>query len=762
MNCKECPFAGPDPIYGEGTITEGSKLIAVKEDRQWDVVVVGMAPAVEEEKQGRPMVGVSGQDLRRTLYQMGIKDYYITNIFLCPILDDSLVSQAKDCCRDVIEEVLSKRPKLTIALGDLPLHILADTDYKIKEIEGRIIPSKVGPLLPVSHPAYYRRHPDQFYDFLECMRPSIRFLNGQYFQAVEPTHTLVTHENLGEVLNELDKHEEVAVDLETTGFFSHGWEPNRILEMGLAVDHQHAYIVSGGMIDKGMLEEFKPILEKKKGIYWNAQFDAGFLKQKGVTPNVWFDGMLAHYSIDERPYSHGLKKVAGRYLGAGNWEEDLDKYIPKRMKKSVSYEVVPSEVRNVYLAKDVTRTYQLKDALWADINSKVFWNLLMPACRMFIEIEHRGMRVDPVKLMALDETLEKDLEKREEELYELTKESVNYLSSKQVSQLLYEKMEFPMDPHFGPTTSKAYLGQFRESSELIEKILDYREIAKLKGTYIEGFARFVDQKFRIHPSIKIFGSVTGRLSSENPSIMNVKNMGKLREIFLPDSGHILLYSDLKQNELRWYCVTAGDQDLIEVLKNGGDPHELVRQEVYGSTEDGLLKDRQRAYAKAVVFGRIYKRSRGDIERQVGSEVIDKVMEAVDSIAPNIDSYYRSILKQLKNQGYIESFFGRRRRFSLVTPETRHEVERQAVNFPIQSAGSDLMLLTMLHLWKVKDEYGIWPFWPLHDSITMDAVDRKVLPLVKKEMEAYALEVVNGVIPFIWEFDWGINWAMQKE
>jgi len=319
-----------------------------------------------------------------------------------------------------------------------------------------------------------------------------------------------------------------------------------------------------------------------------------------------------------------------------------------------------------------------------------------------------------------------------------------------------------MDPHFGPTTSKAYLGQFRESSELIEKILDYREIAKLKGTYIEGFARFVDQKFRIHPSIKIFGSVTGRLSSENPSIMNVKNMGKLREIFLPDSGHILLYSDLKQNELRWYCVTAGDQDLIEVLKNGGDPHELVRQEVYGSTEDGLLKNRQRAYAKAVVFGRIYKRSRGDIERQVGSEVIDKVMEAVDSIAPNIDSYYRSILKQLKNQGYIESFFGRRRRFSLVTPETRHEVERQAVNFPIQSAGSDLMLLTMLHLWKVKDEYGIWPFWPLHDSITMDAVDRKVLPLVKKEMEAYALEVVNGVIPFIWEFDWGINWAMQKE
>lgn len=758
MKCEVCPFNNENPVFGEGTITKDEKLIAVKEARQWDIVVVGMAPAIEEVKQGRPFVGTSGQILRKTLYQLGIKEYYVTNVFLCPISDDSLIPQAKECCRSVVDEVMEKKPELTIALGDLPLHTLLDTPYKIKEIEGRIVPSKVGALLPITHPAYYWRHPEDFYDFLECTRPAVKFLNGKYFQAVEPTYSLITHENLGWVLDELDKHEEVAVDLETTGFFSHGWEPDSILEMGLAVDHKHAYIVP-----KELIGEFKDILEKKKGIYWNAQFDAGFLKQIGITPNIWFDGMLAHYSIDERPYSHGLKKVSMRYLGSDNWEEDIDKYIPKRKKKTVSYEIVPVEVRNEYLAKDATRTYQLKDALWEDINQKVFWSLLMPACRMFAEVEHRGMRIDPVKLMAMEEILGKDLERMDEELYELTNEWINPLSPKQVSGLLYEKVGVPLDPYLGPTTSKAYLDQFRESYEIVDKILDYRELAKLKGTYIEGFARFVDRQFRIHPSIKLFGSITGRLSSENPSIMNIKSLGRLKELFLPDPNHVLLYADVKQNELRWYCIISGDPDLTRILRNGGDPHEVVRQAVYGTqVQDEDLERTQRMWAKAVVFGRIYKRGRKDIERQVGRDVIDNVMGAVDSIAPNIDKYYKEIIRQVKSQGYLESYFKRKRRFSLITPETVHEVERQAINFKIQSAGSDLMLMNMLHLWELKEKFGIWPFWPYHDSITMDAKDKEVLPLVKKELEDYSLELVNGVMPFIWKMDWGYDWSLRKE
>jgi len=753
MKCDECPFRGVK-IYGEGTRTEGEKILAIKEDKQYDIVAVGMAPAEEENRQGRPFVGISGQILRRTLYQMGIKEYYVCNVLLCSILDDSQVKKALECCRSVVDEVLSKKPKLTIALGDLPLHTLApEIGYKIKEVEGRVIPSKVGPLLPITHPAYYWRHPQDFFDFLECLRPGLRFLDGKYQQAVEPTLTVVTPDNLYDVLNELDKHEEITGDLETTGFFAYGWEPNSILELGLATDHKHAYI-----IPKKLIPEFKQLLETKKTNWWNAQFDAGFLKQIGINPNVYFDGMLAHYSIDERPYSHGLKRVAQIYLGAENWEEDIDKYIPKRKKKTVSYEVIPKEVREKYLSKDVTRTHQLKDVLMDDMNKKVFWDILMPACRMFIEIENRGMRIDPVKMMAMDGTLSEDLEKREEELYDLTNEWLNPLSPKQVSEYLYNKLNLPIDSFFGPTTSRVYLEQFREQYEAVDRILDYRVISKLKGTYIEGFARFVDKNFRIHPSKKIFGSVTGRLSSENPSIMNIKSLGKLKEIFLPDAGHVLLYSDIKMNELCWYYIYSRDEELGAVLKSGGDPHRLVTSAAYGEKR----ADEMRTLGKAVVFGRMYKRGRKDIERQVGHENIDLLMETVDNVFPGIEGYYKTIIRQLKTQGYLTSYFGRKRRFSLITHDTKNEIERQAVNFPIQSAGSDLMLLNMLHLFEVREKFGIWPFWPYHDSITMDAESSDILPLVKKELEDYSLELVNGVLPFKWELSWGTDWAMASK
>jgi len=164
----------------------------------------------------------------------------------------------------------------------------------------------------------------------------------------------------------------------------------------------------------------------------------------------------------------------------------------------------------------------------------------------------------------------------------------------------------------------------------------------------------------------------------------------------------------------------------------------------------------------VVFGRMYKRGRKSIEQQVGSEVIDVLMETVDGVFPAIQGYYKDIMEEVKGNGYLVSYFGRKRRFSLLTPSTIKEVEREAVNFPIQSAGSDMMLLCMLHLWEMKDKWGIWPFWPLHDSITCNIPDKDVIPEIKKELEDYSYELVNGAVPFIWETDWGYNWAMQKE
>ena len=762
MNCIECPFNGQKRIPGEGRTTIDGKVVSVTEDRQYDVCIVAMAPAEEELRQGRVLVGVSGQILMKHLYQMGIMEYYVCNVLLCRITDDSYVAQAVKCCRDVVEEVKSKGPKLTLALGDLPLRTLApDLEYTIKECEGRILPSLVGPMLPITHPAYYWRNPEKIFDFTECMRSGIRFLSNKYTQAVEPTYTLVDSTNLSNVLDKLDKYDEVAVDLETTGFFAYGWEPNRILEMGISGDHKHAYIVPAEIIP-----EFKKILEQKKCRWWNAQFDCAFLKQIGINANAHFDGMLAHYSIDERPYSHGLKRVSQIYLGTDDWEEDLDKWIPKRQKKTVSYEVIPSEVRWEYLSKDVTRTYQLGDVLGDLVNKPVFDKLLMPACRMFIEVENRGMRIDPIKLMDLENIFSNELDKLDEEISGELGYWINANSPTQVSNLVYDKIGIPVDPHFGVSTNKFYLENFRDSHPIIGKVLDYRYLSKAKGGYVEQFARFVDRQFRIHPSIKLFAAVTGRLASEHPAVMNIKSLKDLKRIFLPDIGHILGYFDIKQNEVRWYYVYQRDEHLGEILgrkptpenPRANDPHYEVSKVAYGEER----ADTMRMAAKAGVFGRMYKRGRKDMERQFGSGVIDAVMETIDGLFPDIDKYYSSIMQKVRSQGYLESYFGRRRRFSLITPDNKHEVERQAVNFPIQSAGSDLMLLNMLHIFENRNKWDVWPFWPVHDSITMDIPDVSMIPTIKKELEEYSLELVDGIIPFIWEPDWGLNWAMDKE
>lgn len=771
LRCDICPYNDrAQAVFGEGSrrkeerkeVVDPSGIKLVWKETKWDnsgsydVVVVGISPGKEEMYQGRPFVGASGQVLRRTLEQLGILEYYLTNVFLCEA-EVSSVSKAIEVAEQtgelerLLNEIRARNPRLIIALGDVPLHALVEgqlSEYTVKELEGRVVPGKVGPTLAIAHPAYYlRRDPIEFLDFVECMRAGVRYLSGVYTQAYEPSMVEVTFDNYTDVLNELDKYTEIAVDLETTGYYAYGWNPDKVLEMGLAVSPDKAYIVPAELIP-----EFKKLLEEKDGIYWNAQFDCAFLKHFGINAKASFDGMLAHYTLDERPHSHGLKRVAQIYLGCEDWERDIDKYFVKGTRKSASYEVIPRDIRHIYLAKDVTRTLHLKQVLEHDVNKKVFYEILMPACRMFIEIEERGIRINPEKLLKMQPVLERELEALEQELVSLAGEWFNPASPSQTLNIL-QKLGIPAN-----STRKEHLQEFI-GEPIVDKLLEYRDIAKTKGTYIEGFARFVDRNFRIHPRVDLAGTVTGRLASRDPSIMNIKEDSKLKEIFLPEVGQVLAYGDLKGNELRWYCIVSGDEELASLLRRGADPHVTVANLAYGE-QNVKNNPRLKWLAKRVVFGRLYGRGMDSIKEQVGGS-FDDVVAAIDKLFPNIRNYHSQIREELK-KGYLTSYFGRVRRFPLVTRDNFHKVLREAINFPIQSAGSDLMLLCMLHLWEIKDDWGIWPFWPIHDSITSNVPDPSYVPRLKKELEEYATSLVNGKIPFIWAFDWGYDWSLQKE
>lgn len=762
--CSECPFNGQRKIFGEGSRTMDDS------EGQYDLAVVGMAPADVELRMGRPMVGPSGQVLRGTLHQLGIKAYYIANVLLCQITtdDDKLIAKAVECCKDrLIEEVLARKPKLTIALGDMPLHVFADTQYSIKEIEGRVIPCKVGLLLPITHPAFYWRRPNDAMDFIECMRAGVRVLEGRYQQAGDVTLTLVTKDNLEEVRNEILKYEFISVDLETSGFNPQGLKSSdEILEMGISVNNHHAYIVPLNLIPR-----FKDILETLKVIGWSLQFDGSFLKVLGITLNSYFDGLLAHYCMDERKHSHGLKRVARIYIGADDWEADIDKYLPH--KKTSSYSLIPPPVRHVYLSKDACYAYQMREVLEEEVkNSFAFWNILMPSVRMFTDVMHRGILIDPEKMLNMYNVLTAEMDTEEKELWKLAGKYFNPKSYKDVGEIIYDDLRVPIDPRAGRSTDKRILESHRYQYEIIDRIIKYREMEKMVGTYIEGFATRLDKNFRVHPTIKLFGTVTGRLSSENPSIMNVPRTGgvqkassRVKEVFLADKGRYLAEFDLDRAELVWYTIISGDEVLRKILSqentpedpHANDPHYLIGKIAYGEKEAMAL----RILVKAIVFGRLYLRGIGSVIEQVGREKAYRICDVMDSIMPKHRIYTNSITRQIHTKGYVESYFGRKRRYPMITEANRHEVERQAVNMPIQSSSSDLNLLCMLHLYSLRDKYDILPLFPVHDDIIVDIPSPDIIPVLKKELEDKAFEIVKGYMPIRYSVEWGKNWAMQK-
>lgn len=786
--CSECPF-GPEPqVPGIGTRTEGTKLLAVRdEDAQFDLVVVAMAPAAEELLRKMPMVGPSGIHARKTFKQLGITDYYLTNCLLCPIPSDASdadTRKAQECCRERLEaEIVAHDPKLILAFGDMPFNQLCDNQLAIMEHQGRLFMSKLNiPLVPVAHPAYYLRQPDNAYDFIECTRAGVRYLQGNYHQVHTPTQIIVTVDNVDEILAELWKHDILDVDIETSGFYALGIHPDKILEVGLSYDNKTCYIIPVTntlnyvatkelTLYPDLLSRFRELLETKKIMTWNGFFDARFLKTLGITINHWFDGLLAHYCLDERQTSHDLKKVARVYVGADNWEANIKTFL--KNPKNDSYANIPTEVRWDYLAKDVCYSFDTCEMLRQEIGDHwVFWNILMPATRIFTETTYTGLRIEPNKVIEVLEAIKQDLERDKEELWRLAEKQFNPKSAVQCIPLVFDKFGIPPHPKFGRSTNKKVLEEYRYSYPFVDKLISYREAAHDISNYIQGFVYRMDNNFHVHPIIKMFGTVTGRISSSDPSVMNLKNKSRICEIVVAEEGRYIGVFDAKGMELRWYYMYSGDEVLKDILVNGyqgdlgfpltekqkRDPHYMIGAIAFGQDR----ADELRLAAKTIVFGRIYLRGLKSIEDTYGVATARKLVDTMALIVPKQPQYVRARKNEVREKGYVESWFKRQRRFPVINSENRAEVERMCCNMPIQSAGSDLNLLNFIHLDGIKERWDIHPMFTIHDSIVVDMPSPKVAPEIQAELEKHAGEIVDHAIPFPYDAKWGRAWTMAGD
>ncbi len=774
--CTQCPFNVPDVPRVRG--------IQIGPEEPSNVTMIGMAPADEEVTKGEPFVGISGQILKAVYTQLGYFNPYLMNCLMCPIPDDAKDDDrllAVECCKwRALEELKQSKPGLIIALGAMPLNMLAGNDYTIMKSSGRVIHTedslfKIAPILPSIHPAFVWRNPEAFYDFTEFMGTGVKWLEGDYQVALPAEYTVATRDNIQEILdlfNEASSNgQRGSLDLETTedGFYPYGYSPNQIRCMVLSLDTKTSYIIPGfhcgrdnpyyveGEIEYENLLSHPGLKEMvEKGIWrmHNGHFDASFLFTLGIFPHIQFDSMLAHYVGDERSYSHGLKRIAHTRLGADDWEADLRNFVKK---KKDTYDKVPNSRLFFYAAHDGIYTNQISEDLEKEVEgSWVFNNILMPATNMFTDLRYKGIRIDPKELMNLDQTLEKELDAAEDELAQLCGEPVNPGSPKEVQDLLFETLGFKPHPRYRKSTRKQALEAFLPDP-IVEKIIECRHLGKLKNTYVDGLARFVTADYRVHPQFNLMAAVTGRISTSDPATMNVVKRGGIMRVYICEPGHKMGIFDFKGAELRCGAIETGDEHLAEILMDPTrDPHGEIATFHFGAE----LAAAKRGTVKTVVFGRMYGRTIEAIMYALKITWDEAVLlvEVVDSFFPGLPLYRERIKYEIEHGGFLKSYFGRLRRFGLITRDNIRDILREGYNFPIQSMASDINLLCMIEIYRRRKEFGVTPLWPIHDAILMDIEDPSVVPDVKKVIEDYAFNLVEGKMKFPVDVKLGDNWG----
>ena len=789
--CNECPLRQSKEKLGAVPGT----LVGEDPEGNLPLMLVGISPAKEELKQKLPMTGPSGQLGRKTVEATGFDNYYITNAFSCWYPEEATEGQirkAATCCRPRLKaEIEHYQPDIIMPLGKTPTEEFLGYDVGVMAVMGRVLrtneelrpliearlvpeamdslPFPAGPIgdlsdisphsviVPSLQPAAVLHEAERFPDLKHNFEVSKLFSEKKYRAASNPETVIVDETNIASVLDTLSQAPEIVIDLETTtdGFYPYGHTPDKIRCIAIAANERVGYIIPYYLIHHPGVHH---LIDTKPGIYHNGHFDCGFLMQEGFSPIIAYDTMLAHFLIDERQFAHGLKVLAAKYLGAPDWEEALKVYLPN---KKASYDNIPDHILYPYAARDVCYTYQLKKIFEESISERgngTFAKLLMPCTNMFNDLRHQGVKVDINEIMSLDDYFDTEYQKLETEIWAQVGWHLTPSSPADVKRYMYEDLKLEPSRQYGYTTSKKWMNHFLDI-EGIRMIIESREFQKLRSTYLKGLGKFVDRTSRVHPYTKLYGTVTGRISTSDPSIMNITKRGGIKNIYVPseDSGYILDV-DFSGMELRCYAILSGDEYLQGLLREGADPHSIVAGEA--SQRAGRLIER--GPAKAAVFGKMYGRGlesfKTGLRLEEGAAV--ELVRTIESFFPSLQEYHKGVRNQVQQRGELVSYFGRRRRFPLLTKDNVSEIYRQGGNFGIQSMASDVNLYCMLHMYSLIEKTGATPMFPVHDSIVFDLKEGGLenVAFIKEEMQRYAEELTGGLVPFKVDAKVGKTWG----
>lgn len=788
-NCELCPLhlnANHVCMWGDGIRRKG-------------IVVVGDTPSADDDAEGVPFFDDGGELVRKHLERAGLKHVYLTMAVKCsPPEGKNPVKRQIAACSGYLEEELTGA-KYVLLLGNTALQAVLGLKG-VKKLRGQAIVKEGVTYFPTYSPGYILRDPTQEGVFKTDIENFAAIALG--YREVDSTpdidvRVLETDEDVREALQDLKKSRVVSFDLETTGLYA--WAAgSQIVSFGLGTENSQWILPVGHSSSPWTLHRARKIIlgmihasRRATIVAHNGKFDLLWLRvTMDIKWRVDFDTMLASHILDENR-KHGLKLLASSILGAPNYDIDVGAKQGQSLFSTLAK----------YHALDLYYTLKLYHHFRRELSEepaieRLFFHLTMPAHEMFFEAEYRGVAINLDQFKRTEKKLRQRLFQAQAKLKRVA--DINWGSPKQVGDLLFKKLKIESvekTKSGADSTSESVLKRIDHPA--VKTLLEFREAKQQLSFFIEGWKPFLDGSF-LHPSFKIHGTVTGRLSCENPNLQQVPRDPEIRSLidgFIDSFGHrwVLVEADLSQIELRIAAELSGDDEMIYCFTHGIDIHwktvlrelfrgggekELILRTASGITGskvtnyskaidilekagpdaavkiDGQWKE-LRKKAKAINFGYLYgmwwKKFVDYARDNYGVKVTDEEAEASRNFFfqtyEKLGPWHKRQKDFVRRNGYVRSLIGRKRRLPDAQLSNPHQdrmvkskiqsAERQAVNSPVQGLASDLNIMAALELRKRWGPSRVYLGGTVHDAVLVwvrEDVLKKVVVDIKDCME----------------------------
>jgi len=524
-----------------------------------------------------------------------------------------------------------------------------------------------------------------------------------------------------------------------------------------------------------VIASLKPLLENPKTdkIAHNAKYDLTIIERYGIElANLSFDTMIAAYLLGEK--SLGLKALAFTKLGI---EMTSISELIGTGAKQISMAMVGVERVADYACADADVTFRLKDVLKKELHEEGLWQLFnqveMPLVPVLVDMERNGVALDMDLLQEMSHSLGKEMVSIEAAIYNSIGYRFNVNSSQQLARVLYEELKLPRSRKTkgGYSTEASVLEELRGVHPVIEFILQYRQLAKLKSTYVDALPALINPKTgRLHTSFNQTGTATGRLSSSEPNLQNIPIRGelgrKIRQAIIAPFGYCLLAADYSQIDLRVLAHLSQDPGLMTAFFNDEDIHTATASRVFNVLPSDITPEMRRV-AKTVNFGVVYGMSdygleqATDLTREEASQFISAYFEKY----PKVKEYIENTKQQAQEKGYVQTVMGRRRfipEINSANRQVREAAERMAINMPVQGTSADIIKIAMINLHRAMKQKDLESkmILQVHDELVFEVPQKEV-----DEMKSLTSDIMPNAlklsVPLKIDIKMGKNWAEME-